>query len=179
MERGDAIALFDGADLSTPAPSAWADFGCGDGTFTMALASLLAPGSVIHAIDRDASAIARVPAALDAVRIERHVADFTRSWPFSAVLDGILMANSLHYVRDQRAFLRSCLSAMAPAGRFLIVEYDTFSSSPWVPFPVSRAAFADLFSDIGAVTWLGTRRSTYGRARLYSAVVTRRAPAIA
>jgi trans-aconitate methyltransferase len=179
MNRRDAIAMFEGADLSTPAPSTWADLGCGDGTFTMALASLLAPGSVIHAIDRDASAVARVPAALDAVRIETHVADFTRSWPFSPAVDGILMANSLHYVRDQRGFLRACLSLMSEAGRFLIVEYDTFSSSPWVPFPIGRDALQDLFSDIGTATVLGTRRSTYGRARLYAAMVTRRAPAIA
>jgi len=174
----DAIALFDGAELSA-APSVWADLGCGDGTFTVALASLLAPGSVVHAIDRDASAVARVPAALDAVRIEKHVGDFTRSWPFSSLLDGILMANSLHYVRDQRAFLRACLSLMSEAGRFLIVEYDTFSSSPWVPYPIGRDVLQELFSGLGTVTMLGTRKSTYGRARLYAAMVTRRAPVIA
>jgi SAM-dependent methyltransferase len=179
MERADAIAMFEGVDLSTPAPSTWADLGSGDGTFTLALASLLAPGSVIHAIDRDAGAIARVPAAAGAIRIETHVGDFTRSMPFAAMLDGVLMANSLHYVRDQRLFLRSCLSLMSTAGRLLIVEYDTFSPSPWVPFPVGRDVARDLLSEIGAVTMLGTRRSTYGRARLYAAMVTRRVPAIA
>jgi SAM-dependent methyltransferase len=178
MDARDAIAMFEGADLSSPAPSTWADLGCGDGTFTLALASLLAPGSVVHAVDRDASAVARVPAALDAVRIEKHVGDFTRSWPFVAALDGILMANSLHYVRDQRAFLRACCAMMSPAGRFLIVEYDTFSSSPWVPFPIGRDALSDVSSEIGTVTMLGTRKSTYGRARLYAAMVTRRAAAI-
>ena len=121
MDQRDAIALFAGADLSTPAPSTWADLGCGDGTFTLALASLLAPGSVIHAIDRDASAVARVSAAVGAVPIEKHVGDFTRSLPFAALLDGILMANSLHYVREQRGFLRSCQSLLSAAGRFLIV----------------------------------------------------------
>lgn len=174
MDQRDAVALFAGADLSTTEPSTWADLGCGDGTFTMALASLLAPGSVIHAIDRDASAVARVPAASGAVRIEKHVGDFTRSLPFAALLDGILMANSLHYVRDQRGFLRSCLSLMSASGRFLIVEYDTFSSSPWVPFPVGRDALNDVFDGIGAVTLLGTKRSTYGRARLYAAIVSPR-----
>jgi len=29
----------------------WADLGCGDGTFTRALATLLPPGGVIHAMD--------------------------------------------------------------------------------------------------------------------------------
>jgi SAM-dependent methyltransferase len=179
MEPRDAIAMFDGADLSTPVPSTGAELGCGDGTFTMALASLVAPGSVVHAIDRDASAVARVPAALDAVRIEKHVGDFMRSWPFPGMLDGILMANSLHYVRDQRAFLRGCQSMLSPEGRFLIIEYDTFSSSPWVPFPIGRDALNDLASEIGALTMLGTRKSTYGRARLYAAMVTGRTPAIA
>jgi SAM-dependent methyltransferase len=175
MERRDAIAMIEGAGLDLPAPSTWADLGCGDGTFTMALAALLAPGSVVHAVDRDAGAVVRVPPGLAAVRIEKHVGDFTRAWPFAATLDGILMANSLHYVRDQRAFLRTCCATMSSSGRFLIVEYDTFSSSPWVPYPIGREALNDVSSAIGTVTLLGTRKSTYGRARLYAAMVTRRA----
>jgi SAM-dependent methyltransferase len=175
MRHEDAVALLEAAALDRWTPSSWADLGCGDGTFTRALAELIAPGSIIHAIDRDAAALARVPSVVGSVRIDKHVGDFTWSWPFVTVLDGVLMANAMHYVRDQPAFLRSCLPQVSVAGRFLIVEYDTAIANPWVPYPINRARLAELFSQIGDVTMLGTRRSTYGRARLYAAIVTRRA----
>ena len=174
MRQLDAVAMIEGAGFDRLVPATWADLGCGDGTFTLALASLLAPGSIVHAMDNDASALAQLPAAPSAVRVEKHVDDFTRSWPFTTLLDGILMANSLHYVQDQRAFVQSCLARMSPTGRFLIVEYDTRFANPWVPFPIDRARLTELFADIGAVTIVGTRRSTFRRAKLYAALVSRR-----
>ena len=175
MRHEDAVALLEGAALDRLTPSSWADLGSGEGAFTRALAELIAPGSIIHAIDRDASALARVPSAVGAVRIEKHVGDFKWSWPFSTALDGILMANSLHYVEDQPAFLRGCLRQLSLAGRFLIVEYDTTIPNPWVPYPINRARLSELFSEFGTVTILGTRRSTYRRTRLYAAMMARRA----
>jgi SAM-dependent methyltransferase len=174
MRHLEAAAMIEGAGFDRLVPATWADLGCGDGTFTLALASLLAPGSLVHAIDRDPAAIAQLPASASTVRIAKHVDDFRRSWPFSTVLDGILMANSLHYVQDQRAFLQSCLPRVSPAGRFLIVEYDTTFANPWVPFPINRARLTELCADIGTVTMLGTRRSTFRRAKLYAALVSRR-----
>ena len=175
MRHEEAVALLEGAGLDRLAPTSWADLGSGEGAFTRALAELIAPGSIIHAIDRDASAVARVPSAVGAVRIEKHVGDFKWSWPFSTTLDGILMANSLHYVEDQPAFLRGCLRQLSLAGRFLVVEYDTSIPNPWVPYPINRARLPGLFSEIGAVTMLGTRWSRYRQVKLYAAVVTRHA----
>jgi methylase of polypeptide subunit release factors len=94
----DAIEMLSDSGIETPCATTWADLGCGDGTFTLALASLLAAGSTIHAMDRDASALQNIPPEHHGVRIQTHYGDFTRQpWPF-ARLDGILMANSLHYV---------------------------------------------------------------------------------
>jgi trans-aconitate methyltransferase len=59
MRHADASAMFDGARFDTPAPSTWADLGCGDGTFTRALAERLAQGSTIHAVDRNRGAVTR------------------------------------------------------------------------------------------------------------------------
>ena len=39
-------------------------------------------------------------------------------------LDGILAANSLHYVRDQVALLRRWRSFLAPGGRLIVLEFD-------------------------------------------------------
>ena len=41
---------------------------CGTGTFTLALADLLAPSSVVHAIDSDASALRKIPSAHKSIR---------------------------------------------------------------------------------------------------------------
>lgn len=175
MQRRDAVAMFDGASLDTPMPSTWADLGCGDGTFTLALAEKLAADSTIHAIDRDAQAVGRLPATAGAVRIERYVADFTQPWPFTSVLDGILMANSLHFVELPREFLRRCNAALAPSGRLLIVEYNTDTANRWVPHPVSLASLSPLANDVGfrRVQKLGSHRSRYQRAAMYAALCER------
>ena len=156
------------------APTKWADLGCGTGTFTLALADLLSPGSTIHAMDRDGSVLPRIPPEYEGVSITTHRGDFTNhAWPFGN-LDGILMANSLHYVDNQTAFIRGCERLMSEPHRFLIVEYDTDQSSRWVPHPVSRKKLASLFTDAGysSITMLQARPSVYRRAALYAALVT-------
>ena len=109
MSPEDARALIAHSSLSAGDPQVWADLGCGEGTFTVALASLLPAGSTVHAIDNDTLALARLPARHGDVTIVAHAGDFTSRgaarWPFDG-LDGMLMANSLHYVRAQAAFLR-------------------------------------------------------------------------
>src|SRR5215510_15481508 len=137
MRPRDATDMLAGSGIEDLGPTIWADLGCGDGTFTVALAEVLAANSVIHAMDLDGSALRRIPSAHNHVRITRYRGDFTKPpWPF-ADLDGILMANSLHYVENQAAFIRACESQMKPRGRFLIVEYDTSEANLWVPYPIS------------------------------------------
>lgn len=109
------------------------------------------------------------------MHIHTHAGDFTREpWPF-ANLDGILMANALHYVRDQPAFIDRCAAALTSGGSFVIVEYDTDAANPWVPYPLSRSSLASLFAGAGYphLEPLGSRPSLYGRARLYAARITR------
>src|SRR5689334_1151438 len=108
----DATAMLSGSALDALGAMTWADLGCGDGTFTVALAAVLAPGSVIHAIDRSRAALERIPSRHHGVQIHTHAGDFIDAWPFGSV-DGILMANSLHYVANQDAFVRACESRIA------------------------------------------------------------------
>jgi ubiquinone/menaquinone biosynthesis C-methylase UbiE len=159
--------------LASLGPMTWADLGCGDGTFTLALARVLGPGSVIHAMDVDAVALRTIPSEYRGVRIITHRGDFMKQpWPF-ADLDGVLMANSLHYVENQTAFLQDCEPRMKLRRHFLIVEYDTNQASRWVPYPVSQATLTALFKRAGysSVTVLGSRPSIYRRAPLYAAVI--------
>jgi trans-aconitate methyltransferase len=162
----DAAAMFAGSGLEAFGPTTWADLGCGEGVFTLALADQLAPGSVIHAIDRNRAALKRIPAHRRDVRCFTHQGDFIEPWPFGPV-DGILMANSLHYVANQETFVRSFESRLRSSHRVLIVEYDANTASAWVPYPVSRSRLAELFSGYLSRP-LGSRPSRYRRAPLYA-----------
>src|SRR3712207_757173 len=86
----------------------WADLGAGSGNFTRALAELLGPGSTIFAVDRNAWLITQLSAALARVpsqtTIVAKLGDFTGPLELPP-LDGILMANALHFVRDQAGTL--------------------------------------------------------------------------
>ena len=175
MRPRDAIDLLAGSGVDALGATSWADLGCGDGTFTLALASALASDSVVHAMDLDGSALRTIPSAHQGVRITTHRGDFLKQpWPF-ADLDGILLANSLHYVKDQPAFIRTCESHMKPRRRFLIVEYNTSESSRWVPYPVSQTRLISLFERAGyaSVRLLGSRPSIYRRSPLYAVAIER------
>lgn len=132
----------------------WADIGAGDGAFTLALADLLGPGGRIVAVDRDRRALERnveaVRARFPDVTIERLVTDFQR--PFTLPpLDGLVAANSLHFVgRKQQVEVVAALAThLAPGGRFVVVEYDADRGNPWVPHPFSYAAWQGLAEGAG------------------------------
>jgi ubiquinone/menaquinone biosynthesis C-methylase UbiE len=150
----------------------WADVGCGTGVFTRALATLLPPGSVIHAMDVDRSSLRQVPASHAGTSIVTHVGDMTRlPWPFGPV-DGVLLANALHYVADPVGWLRDCRSMLARR-RLVVVEYDTDRGNAWVPYPLSRESLARVCVEAGygRPDVLRMRRSIYQRAPLYAAIV--------
>jgi ubiquinone/menaquinone biosynthesis C-methylase UbiE len=107
----------------------WADLGAGEGAFTSALADLLGPEAHITAVDQDASAVRAIKGRFDV-----RVADFTSPLDLQD-LDGVLMANSLHFVRDKRAVLKAVRAMLRPGGRLIVVEYGTDRGNPWVPHP--------------------------------------------
>jgi len=150
--------------------SVWADFGAGEGTFTRALIKLLGPLSRIYAVDRDATAIARIdrrPSALGG-KVIPVVADLARPFDLPELgedlLDGALFANTLHFIRDPVTVLTRLVSLVKPGGRIVFVEYDRRAASPWVPYPISSARLPALAASAGltAPTITTTRRSEYG-----------------
>ena len=122
------------------AGTAWADLGSGDGAFTLALAELLGPAGTIHSIDRDANALERQARAMrDAfpgIAVVPVVGDFRRPLVVPP-LDGVVMANSLHFQREPGAVLRLVRGYLRDGGRLVLVEYDTDHGNHWVPFPLS------------------------------------------
>jgi len=174
VTAAEARALIAHPSLGTGGPQTWADLGCGRGAFTLALASLLPAGSTIHAVDTDRAAVSALPRERGGVRILPHAADFTDTpWPFDG-LHGVLMANSLHYVRNHAAFLDRVVAAMH-APRLILVEYDTDAANAWVPFPLSRERAAQRCAGAGlsALIELGRRPSMLRRAGLYAVLATR------
>jgi ubiquinone/menaquinone biosynthesis C-methylase UbiE len=133
-------------------PGAWADLGSGTGAFTLALADVLAGRGSIVSVDVDVSALneqARLMAErFPEATVEYVVADFTRPLVLPP-LDGVLMANSLHFLRDKKAVLGGLLPHLKPGGRFLLVEYDADHGNPWVPHPLSFATWQELAPSVG------------------------------
>jgi trans-aconitate methyltransferase len=63
----EATALIRTSLIEWSQPQYWCDLGCGSGTFTMALAHVLSPGSTIHAVDWDQRALENLPNHYDGV----------------------------------------------------------------------------------------------------------------
>ena len=177
MDHADHVRLLrDGVPRE---PGTWADLGAGAGAFTLALAELLPAGSAIYAIDRDRGSLddlreryadfARGRAA-PALRIM--LADFTRDLVIDH-LDGVVMANSLHFVKEKAPMLARVLGMLRVDGRLILVEYDTDHGNAWVPYPISFETWSRVAVDNGfaAPRLLATVPSRFLR-RMYAAMTT-------
>ena len=172
MTREDHHALLRGA-IAAPGGT-WADLGSGTGVFTAALAEALGPGAVIYSVDTDARALQEQERMMrerfPGVRLHTRLADFNRPLAFP-IMDGVLMANSLHFQDDPCASLARAALLLAPGGRVVIVEYDVKKASPWVPSPIPWEHLASVAACAGlsGTRLLDIRPSRY-HGTVYSAV---------
>ncbi len=175
MDHRDHVRLIQDGVLG--AGRDWADLGSGEGAFTLALADLLGPGGSIHTVDRDRHALAvqsaRLRDSFPHVALTLHIADFSDPLDLPP-LDGVVMANSLHFERDKLAVLRLVRGYLRPAGHLVLVEYDADHGNTWVPHPLSYPTWAALAERAG---FRDTRRLTAVPSRflgsIYSAVSIR------
>jgi trans-aconitate methyltransferase len=165
MTHDEMVTLIRDGVLRVPNP-VWADFGAGSGNFTRALRTLLGPQATIYAVDQDAHALRN---QRDAIAIH---ADFTQSLDLPP-LDGVLMANALHWLRNQS--LHRIAAYLRPGGCLLLVEYDVQSPRGYIPYPVPYARFETLARTAGLqhVRHIGTRVSPSGGAGMYAAVAAK------
>lgn len=176
MDHADHVALLREA---VGRGGTWADIGAGSGAFTLALADLLGQDGKILAVDRDRAALDRnveaVAVRFGTVDIEARVADFTHRLELP-LLDGIVAANSLHFVTRDRQVdaVRALALHLRPGGAFVIVEYDADLGNPWVPHPFGFAMWERMATAAGLI---GTRRLHRVPSRflggIYSAVAER------
>lgn len=150
MDHRDHVELLRPANLQPG--GAWGDFGAGSGAFTLALRDLVGADAVIYAIDKDRSRLAELERAHrqrfgSATILDKTLflinADFSRALELP-VLDGIVMANALHYYKDKEIVLRHVRSYLKPNGALLLVEYNVDWGNPWVPHPLSFETFRAL-----------------------------------
>jgi ubiquinone/menaquinone biosynthesis C-methylase UbiE len=170
MDIKEAIDLIKAGLPNEIKNSIWVDLGCGSGTFTKALVALLGEGSKIFAIDKEMQQFNDVGINNE---IEFIKLDFLREQLPVFNLDGILMANALHYVKDKTHFIGTLKKHLKPNGQMIIVEYDTEVSNQWVPYPISYRRLIETFSSIGLsdVTKVGERDSIYRSGKMYACVI--------
>jgi ubiquinone/menaquinone biosynthesis C-methylase UbiE len=149
MDHNDHVKLLRPAGLSSGVRGErWADLGAGSGAFTLALRELLGLSADIYALDRDRGRLSELERAHRArFGASEHLhlvpADFTGALVLPP-LDGVLMANSLHYFRDKEKVLKHAASFLKPEGALLLVEYNVDRGNPWVPHPLSFETFREL-----------------------------------
>lgn len=179
METREALTLLEGA---VPGRGGrWMELGAGEGTFTRALVALLGPDATIVAVDRDAGAIAELSewAAREAPNVRPVEADFTRAAELHGMhidgpLDGMLLANSLHFVRNADDILARLVSMLRPGGRVVLVEYDRRDANQWVPYPIAIERLPALAAAAGLSTPIVTAtRPSAHQGTLYAAAADR------
>lgn len=171
MQLQEALALINNNHIGQQTGQQWADLGCGDGLFTKALARQLPDDSTIYAIDQKTPS---VQTTSPGIQIENLRADFVKDPLNLPLLDGILMANAFHYVKDKAAFAQKLKSYCKPDHLLLLVEYDTDQPVPtWVPYPISFGSLKKFYTEVGyrTIEKLGERPSVYGRANMYAAII--------
>ena len=153
MDHNDHVNLLRPANLEQG--GSWADLGAGSGAFAFALRELIGASASIHAVDKDRNDLNRLKKNYD-IRFENSdnlkiiVGDFSR--PLATPLpplDGIVMANSLHYFKDRVKVLGHIKSFLKPNGKLIVIEYNVDSGNPWVPHPFSFKTFGQLATQAG------------------------------
>lgn len=172
MTHEDHVALLRGG-IQGPG-GVWADLGSGEGAFTLALADLLGTTGEVCSVDKDRSALQEQERAMSlrfpAITCRYLAADFTRPLDLPP-LDGVVMANSLHFQRNKDAVWQLVRGYLRPGGRLILVEYNTDHGNIWVPHPLSYPTWEAVSRRNGFVSTrlLATVPSRFLR-EIYSAV---------
>lgn len=171
MKVSEAKELIRNVSFDATKPTIWADLGCGHGVFTYALAELLAQNSIIYGIDR-ITEINKVR-SVNNVEIKFMQADFVMDEIQLPKLNGLMMANSLHYVKEKKALLVKLVQYLSNTGIFIIIEYDTLKANKWVPYPVNQEQLNQLFASIGYAEFnmIAEKPSVYGDQMMYCCVI--------
>ena len=176
MDHNDHVNLLKPAKL--PNGGIWADLGAGSGAFTLALRELIGSSGVIYAVDKDRSRLKELEQGYrlrfgESKNLNLILDDFSDPLKLPA-LDGLVMANSLHYFKDKEKILRIVRTYIKQNGKLLLVEYNVDKGNPWVPYPLSFDSWRILAPRAGfdEPRLLGKHPSSFLK-EFYSAVVNK------
>jgi trans-aconitate methyltransferase len=168
----EAVNLLRNAVYNHDSSQIWLDLGCGTGTFTYALAELLPQTSKIYAVDQYPQHLQQV--AGSNVAIEFILSDFeSLDMVVDESITGIMMGNSLHYVRDKKRFITELLKRFPAIQQMIIIEYDTKAANQRVPYPVTFLQLTELLekTKFMEVKKIAERPSVYGQGNMYVVAV--------
>jgi len=152
MNHADHVRLI-AAGVTAPG-GVWADLGSGDGAFTLALRDIAGPDVRIYAVDANQGVlrvlIDQVERIFPDTNLIVQATDMTGPLDLPP-LDGIIAANSLHFVesRRQTSVLREWRSLLKPEGKVIVVEYDADQGNRWVPHPFTFRSLQRMASNAG------------------------------
>jgi trans-aconitate methyltransferase len=170
MELTTAISLIKPAISKSQNAQKWMELGSGKGLFTAALSQVVPSGSTILAIDKSSPEFGDY-AFNAAVEIEQIELDFIKA-RLPQGFDGVLMANSLHFVENKKTFFQSLRHSMSRHATLIIVEYDTNHGNQWVPYPVSFETLKYEFqADFQKIEKIGHVQSVFQKGGIYSATL--------
>lgn len=152
MDHRDHVFLL--GKGAAKAGEVWADFGSGQGAFTFALAELLWPEGEIYSVDKDRRGLQRQEQAMvnRFPGLKVHYLERNFSQPIELPpLDGLVVANALHFYKKKDAIIQLLRSYLRSGGRFIVVEYNTDKGNHWVPHPFSYQSWRELADRNGLV----------------------------
>jgi ubiquinone/menaquinone biosynthesis C-methylase UbiE len=172
MDHADHVQLIRAGIIKTG--GVWADFGSGRGAFTLALAEILGSDAQIYSVDKNQTALHQQQRAMKAqfpdARVQYLHADYTQPLDLPP-LDGIVMANALHFQRAKGRILAQIHGYLKSSGRLILVEYNLDQGNTWVPYPISYQTWENMACRSGfAQTQLLSKRPSRFMGEMYAAL---------
>lgn len=172
MNHADHVALIRGGIPDTG--GIWADFGSGTGAFTLALAECIGPTGQIYSIDQKRESLRQQEVVMNGRfphnQLTYITADYTQPLDLPP-LDGIIIANALHFQRRKDGIIQLLYSYLRPGGQLILVEYNVDRGNLWVPHPFTYKVWETMTKRNGFVNTrlLATRTSSFLH-EIYTAV---------
>jgi len=102
-----------------------ADVGCGQGYFVMHLARRVGAEGAVYAVDVDEEALGKLRRRVEKDKLSNvqviHSKENDPKLP-GGELDGVLIVNAYHEMREHDAILRALHTALRPGGRLVIID---------------------------------------------------------
>lgn len=151
MNHIDHVNLLRPANLKPG--GTYADFGAGSGAFTFALREVVGSDSTIYAVDKDKATLRELESVHRArFQTTRNLIlltnDFSRPLTLPP-LDGIVMANSLHFFKNKEKIVNHVRKFLNADGALILVEYNVDKGNMWVPYPLTFESWRTLAPHAG------------------------------